>query len=155
MTENGWVGKDGHYRLIGKAESTMLGWEDHGMFTGMVGLDFGGTGQGFGLMILSTHDPDPKVDRQRGTRAGLEWVMGAVKAFGVEKWEDIKGRPIIAVYEDEQHYWGSQPIGLEPLPTEGGKTFWVAEWQKDSEEEFEVARRHHEEAKVERANARK
>lgn len=62
-------------------ESTMLGYEDHGILTYFLHLNYGGSGQGFG-----------------GYKLGAEYttkvIEGILKAVGVEKWEDLKGKHV-------------------------------------------------------------
>lgn len=62
-----------------KIESTMLGIEDHGIFTFMIHLDYGGSGQGFGGYALGGEYTDKLIRR-------------VLKVVGVEKWEDLKGK---------------------------------------------------------------
>ena len=75
-----------------KIESTMLGFEDHGIFTYCLQLDYGGSGQGFGTYMLDAKDPaDPKtVPHNYGIRH-IRQILGVV---GVEKWEDLPGKYI-------------------------------------------------------------
>lgn len=62
----------------GRIESTSLGFEDHGIFTYSITIDYGGSGQGFGGYALGGEYTD-KV------------IKGLIKAVGVENWEDLKG----------------------------------------------------------------
>lgn len=64
-----------------KIESTMLGFEDRGIMTWFLTLDFGGTGQGFGGYALGGATTDFAIKR-------------ILKVVGVEKWEDLKGKYI-------------------------------------------------------------
>ncbi|CAB4894635.1 unannotated protein [freshwater metagenome] len=89
---------------IAKALSTELGYEDHGIFTAIVRLDYGGSGQGAGLYAL-------KGDK------GIEFVRRMVDAFGVQSWEQIPGRTVIAVADYTKVH------GIKPLPTEPGTAF--------------------------------
>lgn len=60
-------------------ERTMLGFEDHGIMTGYVFLKAGPYSVGYGGYCLG------------GEFAG-EWIKGILKAVGVERWEDLKGK---------------------------------------------------------------
>ncbi len=80
-----------------KISSTRLGWEDHGIFTFSIGLDYGGSGQGFGDCCMD--EPLKKngqfIERV-GTAVGMDLIMRILKAVGVEKWEDLKGMHVRA-----------------------------------------------------------
>ena len=75
---------------------TMLGVEDHGIFTFMLTLDYGGTGQGAGGYSLDEFVKDESAGRGRrvGTAYGMDLIMAVLKVVGVEKWEDLKGEHI-------------------------------------------------------------
>lgn len=76
--------------------STTLGWEDHGILTCWVQLDYSGAGQGFGGYALD----EPKFEGGNqsgkflgrfGTDFGMQFVAGILKAVGSESWEKLKG----------------------------------------------------------------
>lgn len=94
---------------IGVIRSTRLGYEDHGIFTAMIDLSFGGgsTGQGAGFMCLDRGykpDPDDYKTIRVGTAYGLDHIMQIMRTVGVENWEDLKGKQVIALRESR---WGS------------------------------------------------
>jgi hypothetical protein len=60
-----------------KITGTMLGFEDHGIFTCFVFLDYGHTSQGFGGYYLSYH---------------TEMIEEILKTVGVSTWEELKGK---------------------------------------------------------------
>jgi hypothetical protein len=62
----------------GKIESTMLGFEDHGIFTYMIHIDFSGSGQGFGGYSLGGEYTD-KV------------IQALLKTLEVDTWEKLRG----------------------------------------------------------------
>lgn len=77
-------------------ESTMLGWEDHGILTCWLTLDYSGAGQGFGGWGLD----EPKFENDNrngkflgrfGTNFGMQFVASIMKAVGAESWEKLKG----------------------------------------------------------------
>lgn len=106
---------------IAKARSTFLGIEDHGIFTGVIDLDYGGSGQGAGTLALDYMDSDSD-KRAESTPGGVHrWVVGCLRAFGVDQWEKIPGRTVIAIIE------GGMVRGLKPLPTEPGGIFMFSE----------------------------
>lgn len=73
-------------------ESTMLGTEDHGIFTCWLSLKFEGCGQGFGGYGLDepTHE-NGQFKGRVGSAYGMDFIMGILKALGVESWEALKG----------------------------------------------------------------
>lgn len=64
-----------------KIERTTLGFEDHGILTAFLILDYGGAGQGFGGYSL-------KGDAMSGF---VEQVLNTV---GVQAWEELPGKYI-------------------------------------------------------------
>lgn len=107
------------HKEIAKIESTMLGVEDHGIFTSMLFVTYGGSGQGIGGYGLDEWDKDKK--RRIGTAYGLEFIKRTMKACGVSEWEKLKGRTIYVLKESDG--WNAKVLGIEPLPTENGETF--------------------------------
>lgn len=66
---------------------TMLGLEDHGLFTFMLTLDYGGTCQGAGGWRLdSPTKNDPRMAKS------IEILKRVLEICGVQKWEDIPGK---------------------------------------------------------------
>lgn len=106
---------------IAKIERVTLGWEDHGIFTCMAHLDYGGSGQGAGGWCLDEprHAGDEFIGRY-GTAFGMEWIIRLMRACGVEDFSQIKGRTVIALREEGYH---GKVVGLKPLPTEKGEPF--------------------------------
>jgi len=71
--------------------STMLGKEDHGIFTFVLHLDYGGSGQGAGTYALSYGGYDEK-EKFVPYMGELLWrIMDTV---GVRTWEDLRGEHI-------------------------------------------------------------
>ncbi len=67
--------------LNARIESTHLGLEDHGIFTFMLMMKFSeSSGQGFGGYALPPN------------AASMNIIAGIIKAVGVEKWEDLRGK---------------------------------------------------------------
>lgn len=89
--------KDGKtYSLeLGRIERTMLGYEDHGIFTFMLSLDYGGSAQGAGGYGLDEYDK-PTEDRI-GTAYGLDLIIRILRVVGVDEWEQVKGKHIHAI----------------------------------------------------------
>lgn len=72
--------------------STFLGFEDHGMFTAILHLDYGGTRQGFGTYDLEYKDYQ------------IEYLKLILRTVGVEKWEDLPGKYVRADHEHTTVY---------------------------------------------------
>ena len=80
-------------------ESTMLGYEDHGILTCFLMLKQKGSGQGFGGYRL---------DAPEGYSIYTDfWIKRILEVVGVEKWEDLKGK---YVQVKGEHY-GIEAIG--------------------------------------------
>jgi hypothetical protein len=75
-------------------ESTMLGYESHGLLTFMLHLDYGGSGQGAGGYRLDRYDKEKQ--KTLGTAIGLGAIAEVLKVVGVDKWEDLQGSHIRA-----------------------------------------------------------
>lgn len=108
---------------IAKIEKTMLGYEDHGIFTSSLDLSYGGSHQGAGQLCLDYNDKE--IGRTESTPGAVyRWVTGVMRACGVERWEAVRGRTVIAICEEG---WNGKVIGLAPLPTEKGQVFMFSE----------------------------
>lgn len=75
-----------------KIESTMLGYEDHGILTAFVTVEGDGWGCGFGGYGLDTWNEQQK--KRIGTAYGLQFIIEVLKVVGVSKWEDLKGKHV-------------------------------------------------------------
>jgi hypothetical protein len=87
---------------IAKVTSVRLGWEDHGIFTCMVDLDYGGSGQGAGGYALDEprRDGEGEFIGRFGTAFGMEWVIRLMRACGASDFSQIKGRTVLALREE-------------------------------------------------------
>lgn len=101
-------------QVIARIDSTFLGWEDHGILTAYLRLDYGSASQSTPGYTLD--EPDGQRDRV-GIAFGMEFVARIMRAVGVDEWGKLKGRTIFALVE------GGQVVGIEPLPTERGERF--------------------------------
>lgn len=100
-------------KRIARVESTHLGNEDHGIFTAMLHVNYGGSVQGVGGYVLGDHASD--------------FIQGVLCACGVDSWEKVKGRTILVLTDGES--FGAAVLGIENLPTEPGERFLFADWQ--------------------------
>ena len=105
---------------LGVITDTMLGIEDHGLFTFSIGFDFGTSSQGFGNVSLDTYDKNS--DKRVGTAEGCEAIMRLLEAVGVRKWEDLVAKEMW-VYRE--HLRG-QIIGIEsPAYRKAGRPLFL------------------------------
>ncbi len=111
------------FERIAKIERTTLGYEDHGIFTCVLHLSYGSSGQGAGTYSLDDYDDSLK--RRRGTAFGMDWIIRAMKACGVDEWSKVKGRTVLAVFDSDS--WNEPVLGIKPLPTEPGEPFMFLE----------------------------
>ena len=102
---------------IAKITETFIGYEDHGHLTIILRLNYGGTSQGAGNYDLGTRAFDSKGELDR-------WIKGCLRACGVDEWNKIRGRTIMALSEE------GLVRAIKPLPTESGSVFW---FNKDRE----------------------
>lgn len=78
-----------------KIDGVRLGYEDHGIFTCSLTMNYGGAGQGFGGYSLDTPNGKRGKDSRRiGTAYGMEFLIHVLKTVGVDTWEELKGKHI-------------------------------------------------------------
>jgi hypothetical protein len=73
-------------------ESTVLGDEDHGVFTCYVFVSGDGWGCGFGGYALDEYNKEKK--ERIGTAYGLEFIKRILKTLEISTWEKLKGTPV-------------------------------------------------------------
>ena len=73
-------------------ESTVLGDEDHGVFTCYVFVSGDGWGCGFGGYALDEYNKEKK--ERVGTAYGLEFIKRILKTLEIGTWEKLKGTPV-------------------------------------------------------------
>lgn len=105
---------DGYHRIIARVESTHLGYEDHGIFSLNVGFTFGTSAQGTGHYAVCSKDSDHPTDA-----VGIRLIRAIIDACGVDEWSKVRGRTVYALKASDD--WNGMIVGIEPLPTEGGK----------------------------------
>jgi hypothetical protein len=106
--------------LIGKIDNTFLGYEDHGILTVLLRVTYGSSSQGVGGYVIDAYDKT--LERRVPTVHCGRWVAGILAACGVDSWEKVRGRTVVVIREGEG--WNGRPIGIRPLPTEGGAPFY-------------------------------
>ena len=86
----------------GLIKSTMLGMEDHGIFTYMLHIEFAGSGCGYGGYALDEWNQQAK--RRVGWVQGIQVLADLMAAVGVRKWEDLPGTYVRCEHEG----WGGK-----------------------------------------------
>ena len=99
--------------------STRLGEDDHGILTVM--LDCSGDGVGVGLggygLDAPKRDDEGNFLGREPTAYGLDHIVQIMRTAGVDKWEDLPGTHIIALF-DGSGGWGSHAVGMAHLTDE-------------------------------------
>lgn len=95
-----------HNALITK---TMLGFEDHGIMTFFVYLEWDGGGVGFGGYSLDEYDKEQK--KRVGVGYSMDLLKEIMEVVGVETWEQLKGKHVRVDSEG----WGGKALGLGNL----------------------------------------
>lgn len=73
-----------------KITATMLGKEDHGIFTCGLTVEGNGWGCMFGGYALDT--PNKEKGKREATAIGLQAIMELLETLEVDEWEQLKGR---------------------------------------------------------------
>lgn len=94
---------------------TMLGFEDHGILTYMLHLDYGGAGPGAGGICLGNRHEAPPIFG--------EHVAGILKTLEVDEWEQLPGVccRVVACHSKVYmigHYLKDQWWTISPMPSE-------------------------------------
>lgn len=113
-------------RRLGKIELFNIGPEDHGIFTFLIMLDFGGSAQGFGTIALDTWDERRK--RRVGTDAGLDCLIKLFALIGSPA--EARGLHVYALRKPGAT-WSDSIIGLQRTEPDGGARFLLSEWQDE------------------------
>jgi hypothetical protein len=98
---------------LAKIEKTSLGYEDHGILTAWIYLDYDGVGQGAGGYYFAGSKPTIE-----GLAFGMLWVKDFIDTVGVDSWENLVGKQVYA------HASYSKVYGIERGP-------FVKHWDKD------------------------
>lgn len=104
------------HKQTGKITDAFLGFEDHGILTAALTIDYGGSGQTIGNYNLSGD-----------SGFGAAFIAHLLRAAGVQKWSELKGRVIVVL----QHEAFGPAAGIENLPFEKGETFVFEELAKE------------------------
>jgi hypothetical protein len=114
-------------KRIAKINNADIGFEDHGIFTVFIDLSYGDKSfQGISGYSLSHSAKGSTGYLTIGEPKGIDFIMGIMKACGVDVWSKMKGRTIYALIED------GLVKGLEQLPTEGKESIYFPDFWKES-----------------------
>ena len=75
-----------------KITSVSLGYEDHGILTCYLRLEYDGEGQSFGGFALDTYDEKSK--RRVGHKVCGDFIINILNVVGVRNWEELEGQCI-------------------------------------------------------------
>lgn len=107
-------GSTTYYGTVMKITGTNLGWESHGILTAHLNLSAESAGVSAGGYCLDERDPESDsygLDGRVGTAYGLDHIMSIMRTVGVEKWEDLPGKYVVALW-DKEALWGARCIGI-------------------------------------------
>lgn len=76
---------------LGAIEHASLGFEDHGFLSSFIHLDFAGSGQGFGGLVLG------KQGNESATFLTEKWVRSILRVAGVDDWGKLQGATVYAL----------------------------------------------------------
>jgi hypothetical protein len=97
---------------IGVIKSTRLGYEDHGILTASLGIEWKGGGVSVGGFCLDEpKDREARDYSRRGTAYGLDYIIRIIETVGVDKWEDLIGKQVVVLFEGRSML-GSQSVGI-------------------------------------------
>ena len=74
-----------------KIRSVQLGFEDHGILTCRLNLDYGGSAQGFGGYGFSHR---PRGDKDIGSADFADYIIGILRTLEVDSWENLPGKSL-------------------------------------------------------------
>ncbi|WP_372699397.1 hypothetical protein [Arthrobacter sp. JSM 101049] len=100
-------------------KGTALQFEDHGIFTAWLHLEWKGGGIGVGGYCLDTPEKDDngKFARRVGTGYGADHIMRVIETVGASSWEKLPGREVFVLFEGKS-LWGSTAAGLAGVTNE-------------------------------------
>ncbi|MFA7067194.1 MAG: hypothetical protein WC199_10460 [Dysgonamonadaceae bacterium] len=84
---------------IGIITDTFLGHEDHGIFTFVLHINFGSSGQGFGTYCLSHRSHDDDIVHYHPIIG--EAIAKICAAVGARSWEELKNK-VVCVTRDRE-----------------------------------------------------
>ena len=111
---------------IGTIRSTALGYEDHGILTASLTVEWPGGGVSVGGFVLDEpRDREAKEYTRVGTAYGLDHIIRIIETVGVEKWEDLVGKQVIVLFAGKS-WLGAMSVGIAHA-TDESKVFVLKE----------------------------
>ncbi|WP_418060770.1 hypothetical protein [Pimelobacter simplex] len=95
-----------------RIHSTMLGIEDHGIFTALLRCEGAGTVISVGGYALDAWSHDDA--RRLGTAYGMEHIAEVMRVVGVDQWEHLAGKDVLVLHEGPPA-WGRTAVGIASL----------------------------------------
>lgn len=120
---------------VGTVTSTRLGYQDHGILTASLVVEWknGGVSVG-GFCLDEPKDREARDFSRRGTAYGLDHLIRIVETVGVDSWEQIKGQQVIVLFEGRST-WGAQSVGIAHATDESKVLVFsehAAEWREEA-----------------------
>lgn len=115
---------------------TMLGREDHGIFTAMLDVDLsGGSSTHLGGFTLDDVPPGSG-QRRLGSAEGMEWIIRVIEAIVGEygTWESLAGKRCLALYEPDVGKYSRAGHNCKGIASVDGKRVVVFDdiWRKET-----------------------
>lgn len=122
---------------IGTIRSTSLGFQDHGILTASLTIEWTGGGVSVGGFCLDEpRDRAAKDYSRKGTAYGLDHIIRIIETVGVDSWEALRGKNVIVLFEGRSA-WGAQSVGIASA-TDESKVFVMREhasaWRSEEAE---------------------
>ncbi|WNT44965.1 hypothetical protein SEA_ABBYDAISY_72 [Arthrobacter phage AbbyDaisy] len=104
---------------IGTIKRTSFGFEDHGIVTAYLHVEWPGGGIGAGGYTLDSprKNEDGKHVGRFGSAYGMDHIMRILETVGVDTWEKLPGKQVIVLFEGPS-IWGSTSCGIAGITTE-------------------------------------
>lgn len=111
---------------IGTIKSTHLGYQDHGILTADLTIEWPGGGVSVGGFCLDEpRDREARDYERTGTAYGLDHIIRIIETVGVDRWERLVGQKVIVLFEGKSA-WGSRSVGIAHA-TDESKVFILEE----------------------------
>lgn len=101
-----------YYGHIATIKKTMLGYEDHGILSAYLHLEWpsGGVSVG-GYALDEPADPGGSSFEREGTAYGLDHIIQLMETVGVDTWEKLPGKQVIVLFDNPSSL-GSMSRGI-------------------------------------------
>lgn len=85
-----------YYGQLGTIRRTSLGFEDHGILSAHLHVEWPGGGVGVGGYCLD--QPKDRDGGREGTAYGLDHIIQVIETVGVSSWEKLTGQHVIVLF---------------------------------------------------------